>query len=121
MKIAKYSTISSREQIESFRKDINTDLINLFLFTNGRVRFGDGGDGDRGENISGEFQVIADTGSADTEFVVAHSIGSVPVGYLVIKTDNAGVIYDSGTTWTTTNVYLKSSVANSAITIFLLK
>ena len=121
MKIAKTLSIAGREVVEPFKKSLNTDLVNLFLLAQGRIRFGGGGDGDRGENISGEFQVVADTGSADTEFSVAHTVGAVPVGYLVIKVDNAGVIYDSGTAWTSTTVYLKSSAANSAVTLFLLK
>jgi len=48
-------------------------------------------------------------------------MGVVPVGYLVTKISNGGVIYDSGTTWTDSTIYLKSSVANSAVTLFLLK
>lgn len=112
---------SDKNNILAQTHDIDRDLTNLFLALNGRIRFGTATDGKSGENIAGQYQVIADTGSANTEFVVAHTLGSVPVGYLVIKTSNAGVIYDSGTTWTSSNIYIKSSAANSAVTIFLLK
>ena len=121
MKIAKTSSLASRDKVEESDKSVDTDLSKLYLFTQGRVRFGDGGDGDRGENISGEFQVVADTGDANAEFSVPHTIGAVPVGYLVIKINNAGVIYDSGTSWTSSTIYLKSSAANSAVSLFLLK
>ena len=100
---------------------LDDDLKKLFLALNGRVRFGDGADGERGENISGEFQVVADTGTANTEFSITHTLGATPIGYIVTKISNAGVIYDSGTAWTSTQIYLKSSAANSAVTVFLLK
>lgn len=100
---------------------VDRDLTNLFSALQNRIRFGTPTDGKSGENISGEFQVIADTGTINTEFTVGHTIGSVPIGYLVLKISNGGVIYDSGTTWTSSNIYLKSSAANSLVTLFLLK
>jgi hypothetical protein len=126
MKIGKQMTFreidfNDKKKVKEYVRIIDSDLANLFLALQGRVRFGDETDGAEGENISGMWQVVADTGTANTEFAVTHTLGSVPVGYLVTKISNAGVIYDSGTTWTTTNIYLKSSAANSAVTLFLLK
>jgi hypothetical protein len=102
-------------------KEIDKDLITIFNCLQGRVRFGAGNDGSGGENIQGEWQVIADTGAINTEFSVTHGLGSVPVGYLVVKTNKGGVIYDSGTTWTSTTIYLKCSAANATVTLFLLQ
>lgn len=62
---------------------------------------------------------VADTGGANTEFTVAHSLKRIPTGYLVIRRDKGGVIYDSGTTFTVANIYLKCSVANAAITVLI--
>lgn len=121
MIIAKQTSMSSRENVRELDKFINKDLRNLFLLAQGRIRFGTGTDGDRGENISGEWQVVSDTGVADTEFAVSHNLGAVPIGYLVMKISNGGVIYDSGTAWTSSVIYLKSSAANSAVTLFLIK
>lgn len=64
---------------------------------------------------------VADTGSADTEFVVAHNLGVVPTGYAVRRQDKAASVYLSGTTWTTTNIYLKASTANVALNLDVLK
>ncbi len=100
---------------------IDTDLTNLFLLSQGRVRFGDGSDGARGENISGEFQVYTSNGSADTEDAITHGLGAVPVGYIVVKQDAASSVYDSGTAWTSTTIYLKQSGTGVATTLFLLK
>ena len=126
MKIAKQYNLGridlkSDKDILNYLKTIDTDLSNIFLCLQGRVRFGTGEDGANGENISGEFQTVADSGTADTEFSVAHTLGAVPIGYIVTKIDAGGVVYDSGTTWTSTTIYLKCSSADTAITLFLLK
>ena len=129
MKLTKLSNFTGLDKDKGFRQgivenyvfDVDKDLRNFFLFSNGRVRFGTGTDGARGENISGEFQVFTTSGTPDAENTVAHTIGSVPIGYIVLKQDKAGSLYLGGSAWTSTNVYLKSDVASVAFTIFLLK
>ena len=44
---------------------------------------------------------------ADTEFELEHNLGRVPAGFIIIKKDKAGTIYDSGTAWTKNSVFLK--------------
>ena len=109
------------KQVSDYVNLLDDDITALFSLSQSRIRFGAGTDGSRGENISGEWQVVADTGGADTEFAVAHTIGSVPIGFIVTNIDKGAVIYDSGTAWTSSNIYLKSTVANSAVTLFLIK
>ena len=106
---------------ELYARNADRDLENIFIGLKGRIRFGTGTDGDRGENIAGEFQVITDTGTADAEITLGHGLGAVPIGYIVVKINGGGVVYDSGTTWTSTNIYLKCSSANATTTLFLLK
>lgn len=117
MNIAK---ISNRPDAEGYKKDLDTDIFNLFLFAQGRVRFGNGTHSGRGENISGEFRTFL-SGAADAETAVPHGIGEVPIGYIVLNQDKAGILYSSATAWTSTNVYLKSSVSATTYKIFLLK
>ena len=62
-----------------------------------------------------------DTGTANTEFTVSHNLGFVPGKYILTKINNAGVIYDSGTTWTTTQIFLKCSTANAAVTLTVMR
>ena len=102
-------------------KEIDKDLVTIVNCLQGRVRFGSGNDGSDGENMSGQWQVVADTGTANTEFSVTHTVGAVPVGYLVTKINKGGVVYDSGTTWTSTTIYLKCTSANATVSLFLLK
>lgn len=101
--------------------ELRTSIDKLYLLARGRIRFGRGNDGDRGENISGEFQVISDTGTAGVEFQVAHTLGAVPVGFIVLKNNKNGVVFDGSTAWTSTNIFLTHGAANATITVFLLK
>jgi len=104
--------------------DVDRDLSNLFLAISGRIRFGAGTDNTDGENINGEFQQFTSDASANTEFSVSHSLGSVPVGYIVLGQDKAGSLYqlsNTGTAWTSSTIYLKCSVSSVTFLIFLLR
>jgi len=60
---------------------------------------------------------VADSGNANTEFSASHYLGRTPAGFIVTKSDKACSVYDSGTAWTTTTIYLKCDAANTALTI----
>jgi len=109
MKVSKQSISSQEDQLRT----IDKDLINLFTAMQKRLTLKD--------NLAGETVSVADTGSANTEFTVSHSLGSVPAGFFLINIDSAGVVYDSGTAWTSSAVYLKCSAANAAVTVYLIK
>lgn len=100
--------------------EIAKDFAKLFAFAQGRVRFGPATSGNDGENIFGQW-VTFTTSTADTEVVVPHTCGVIPVGYLVTKINKGGVVYISTTTWTSTNIYIKCSTATTIVTLFLLK
>ena len=120
MEIGKLSNYTGqvKEALSTYLSQIDKDIKKLYTLINGKVSFGDGTDGDR-DNISGEFQVIADTGAAETEFAVPHSLASTPIGFTVMKRDKPSQIYDSGTAWTSSNAYFKCTSASAAITLFL--
>ncbi len=123
MIIVKEST-SHRSSPDDPENHVDTDLKNLFLWSQGRVRFGDGSDNSNGENIEGQFQVFTSSATPDAENTIAHTLGSVPIGYIVIGQDKAGSLYqknDTGTAWTSSALYLKCDVASVDFTIFLLK
>ncbi len=85
---------------------------------NGRLSFGDGTDAD---NIKGLWVSGTSHATPDTEFTVTHNLGQIPVGFLDVGyKDKAGVFYRGGTTWTTSEIYLKCNVASVAYRIFLL-
>lgn len=123
MKLTKQSNYIGkvRTNIEEYIPQLEVDLENIFLAMKGRIRFGTGVDGARGENISGEFQIYTSNGSADTEDTITHTLGSVPIGFIVINTNKGGVTYDGGTAWTATSIFLKNSTTSATTTIFILK
>lgn len=121
MIVTKDVTFNEKGDMDSQVRSLDRNLNKVFQCLQGRVRFGDATDGERGENISGEWQIVADTGAIDTEFSIIHTLGVAPVGFLVVKINKGGVIYDSGTAWTSTTIYLKASVANATVSLFLLK
>lgn len=112
------------EQIRRYLRDLDDDIKNVGLVLQGRISFGDGADGNRGENVSGEFQQFTSHGTPDTEFSVAHTIGSIPKGAIIMWQDKAGSLYQgptTGTNWTSSSVYFKCDVASVTFNVFLIK
>jgi len=66
-------------------------------------------------------QVISVTlAAANVEQAVAHSLKRVPGGYIVVSIDKAAVVYDGITAWTTTNIYIRSNTAATAVKVILI-
>ena len=123
MKTAKQSIFlgfDERTTPEDYIRAVDGDLINLFTLIQGRVRFNDLDDGQRGENISGESQTFTSQTSANVEFSIFHNIGSVPKGFIVVDQDRAGSLYSSGT-WTDVTTFFKSDATSTNFKVFLLK
>ena len=89
------------------------------LVNKGMIAFGNVVDGNHGENIEGEHQTVADTGVANTEFSVTHTLARIPTGYIVTSNNKAGVVYTGTTAWTSTTVYFRVDAANCAISVFI--
>lgn len=125
MKVVKTSNyVDSKTDPENHIRNVDSDLTSLFLALQSRVRFGDATTGTYGENLSGKFVSVTTSATPDAENTVAHSIGSVPVGFLILWQDKAGSLYQgpaTGTAWTTTNIYVKSNVASVTFKLFILK
>jgi hypothetical protein len=84
---------------------------------NGQIGFGNGTDR---ENVRGTWVTYTSNGVANTEDTVAHGLTVIPIGYLVVRQDKAGVVYSGTTAWTTTNLYLKCSVATQVTLLYVL-
>jgi len=98
-----------------FEKVLEQELLaytsDLARLLNGGLRFSD--------NHNAETVAVADTGGANTEFTVTHSLKRIPVGFLVVSRTGTGVVYNSGTTWTATAIYLKCTTANNNISVLV--
>ena len=128
MKVTRQSNVIERRfsgfEKNDFKRSVDEDLKNIVLALQGRLRFGTGDDGDRGENLAGEFQLFTSNATPDTEDTVAHTVGAIPVGRIILYQDKAGSLYQgptTGTNWTSSNVYFKCDVASVTFLIFLIK
>lgn len=73
-----------------------------------------------GENLQAIQIGISDTGPVDTEFTVQHNMGKTPRQY-IYNIDSPGIVYDSRrSSWTTSEMFLKCSIANAQLTITVL-
>lgn len=101
----------------------DTDFNQVINCLNGRIRFGPGTSGNNGENIAGQFLTITTNGTPDTESTFTHTVGSIPIGYIIIGQSKAGVLYQlstTGTAWTASTISLKCTVASVVFNLFLL-
>lgn len=105
-------------------KNYDTDFNTVMSCLQGRVRFGPGTSGNRGENMAGLFLTILTNAVANTETTFTHTLASIPVGYIVLGQDKAGSLYQlasTGTAWTNSTISLKCSVASVTFSLFLLQ
>jgi hypothetical protein len=91
------------------------DLFKLF---NRNISYGQGID-TPDQNIDGKMVDIPDTGLANTQFIVIHNLNRIPNFYDVKYQNLATSIFDSGTAWTKTQIFLKSSIAHVHIRLFV--
>lgn len=74
------------------------------------------------ENIDGQLLVITGNAIANTETGYTHKLNRVPIGYIVCWSNVAAIVYQgptTGTAWTTTQIFLKTNVANSVHLLFI--
>lgn len=70
-------------------------------------------------NIDGVYVAVQTPAMANVEFVVPHNLNRVPTGFDIKRINAACNIYDDGTTWTTTNIYLKCSATSVNVILFV--
>lgn len=87
----------------------------------GNVSFGSTMDNTgQDQNIQGYKAMGTTPATPNTQFSINHSLGRIPIGFLVISLNAVATIYAGTTAWTSTTIYLacnQSSVAYSLIVI----
>ena len=120
MKVSKISNwIGDKTDLKIYRNYVETDLKNLFLALQGRIRFGTPTDGNRGENISGEFQIFTSVATNSGPTVVSHGLSGTPLGWITISKNLGGTLFLSASSLTT--ITFVSTTTTTTYTIFLLK
>jgi hypothetical protein len=95
------------QQLARFVSILRDDLVNVI---NGELEFD--------QNLKTS-QVTANFTAANTQIAITHTLGRIPLGYILTKTNVATSIYDGGTANTDTFLYVKASViANTKLLVF---
>jgi hypothetical protein len=90
----------------------------LAKLVNGQVSFGNGVTRD---NIQGNWFIVTTPGTPNTDFVVNHNLGYIPVGVLVMGKGASVDVYNSPTTvGTPTQITLRATVASVVVRLFIL-
>lgn len=82
---------------------VTQSVTNISQLATGNVNFQD--------NIQ---CTITDTALSSVETPVPHSLGIVPIGFLVLNVDSPGIIYAGTSPWNNKYIYLRSSVSVTA-------
>ena len=90
----------------------------IYKLVNRNISYGHQVNG-QDQNIDGMLIEVPDTGLANTEFAVTHNLGRVPLFYDIKYMSLATQVFDSGTAWTASQIYLKSTTAHVKIRIFV--
>jgi hypothetical protein len=82
------------------------------------ISLGDGTGSSEDQNVDAYF-VTGTFPVANTDVTIAHKLGRVPVGYIVVKLSVATIIYDGSIVATDSAITLKSNTAGAVAKILL--
>lgn len=99
------------------RSDVRKAHELLARAINGRLSFGDGVERD---NLDGEWISVTTPATPNTDFVVTHNLGRLPVGYWLMRKSAACDIYTGGTAATVTQLTLRATVASVDVVLFII-
>lgn len=98
---------------------IRSLLLAIVDRINGLLSFGTGASGSWAGNLDAQFLDVT-ARSANAEFPIPHGLGRVPVGYIIVRTNAASILYDNGGgNWTDSTLYLLSTDAGSVFRILI--
>ena len=92
-------------------QELRVFIRDLSVIINGGLLYDD--------NFSIYRGTVADTGTADTEFTITHSLKRTAIAFHAINIDQAGIVYASGSQWTNDKIYLMCNVNNANISVIV--
>lgn len=108
---------SGDKSLKDYAVSLKKIYEQLARVVNGRLSLGDGATPD---NIAGAWANAVTPPAPDTQFVLTHNLGRIPVGWLSVYQNKAASLYDSGTPWTATQIFLKCDIATVHVKVFIL-
>lgn len=103
--------------IDRFGQATKKYVERLANILNGQIGFGNGSSLD---NMQGRWINVTTPVAPDTNFTVVHSLGRIPVGFITMQIDKAGIVYLGTISATAANLTLKCSAASTIIRIFVI-
>lgn len=94
---------------------IQSAWTRLMRLITSKIGFGDGTNSD---NIDGVWVTVTTPIMNYTDFTVAHNLGRVPIGYLVVKKSTACDVFEGTLAATKTAYTLKASGVSVTLSIF---
>lgn len=102
-------------KLRSFDQDllkvIEEVLSNLGNLLNRGISFDD--------NIDCRELTVTTNVAPDTEDTIPHTLGRIPVRFIVTDINKGGVVYRGLTAFTKTNIYLKCTTASTAVKVLI--
>lgn len=71
------------------------------------------------DNVDVDIVSFTSSATPDAENTVSHGLGKVPAGFIVVNLNKGAVVYDSGTAWTESSIYLKCNTASTIVKIIV--
>ena len=103
------------EAVRKYQSDFNEALLRftrrIVDVLNGGIKITD--------NFDAQIITVTLT-TANTEQTVSHSLKRVPNGYIVLSNDKAAIIYDGTSSWTSSAIYIRSSVNSTTVKLLIL-
>lgn len=103
------------DKLRVFDKDLLTSLSNWAMVLKSILDGGISID----DNVDASRVTVVTHATPGTEFLVAHGLGKVPLGYIVTGQEAAGSVYDGTTANTNTALYLKSDVSSKTFKLLV--
>ena len=122
-----YSGENKYSDKESYSSSLDGDIKNIYDAVQGRLRFGSGTSGFRGENIGGVWLTILTSGTLNQEVGYKHTLESQPMGYIVVSQSKNGNLCGVPTgdnfnsVWTSGTAYFRSDGTQGSFMVFLLE
>lgn len=99
---------------------LSTTLRTIIEKFRGGISLGSGFNGFKAGSLDAGYADVITPGAANTEFVVLHRLGRVPVGFQVVYKDAAVDVYASSLgSWTDRLMYLKANAGSATIKLMV--
>jgi len=83
------------------------------------ISLGKGTHGATAGNLAAKYASVS-FATANVQVAVAHGLGTVPAGYIVVGLDSAGNVYDGTSANTATNLYVRCTATNAAAKLIII-